>query len=104
VALHSLTLLISQRRINEVTGLGAAVTIKILPKLCPLAVSAADFRRAAQLIARARRTSLEWIGSGEIDLPHPEGFLALHDHGARPGTDRAAPDPAARLSNRPVAA
>ena len=80
VALHSLTLLIAQRLIHEIAGLQGAADIKVLPPLCPLAVSAADFRHAAQLIARARRTSLEWISSGDIDLPAPERFLALHDH------------------------
>ena len=80
VALQSLTLLIAQRLIHEMSGLSGAVTIKVLPPLCPLAVSAADFGHAAELIARARRTSLEWISSGDIDLPAPERFLALHDH------------------------
>ena len=74
VALHSLTLLIAQRLIHEIAGSAAELsTIKILPPLCPLAVSAADFRHAAQLIARARRTSLEWISSGDIDLPARSG-------------------------------
>jgi NTE family protein len=77
VALHSLTLLIAQRWIHEIAGLQGAADIKILPPLCPLA---ADFRHAAQLIARAGRTSLEWINSGDIDLPAPERFLALHHH------------------------
>lgn len=80
VALHSLTLLIAQCLINEIATLGGAVTIKILPPLCPLAVSAADFRHAVQLIGRARRSSLEWISSGDIDLPAPERFLSLHHH------------------------
>jgi NTE family protein len=80
VALHSLTLLIAQRWIHEIVGLQGSAEIKVLPPLCPLAVSAADFRHAAQLIARARRTSLEWINSGDIDLPAPERFLALHHH------------------------
>jgi NTE family protein len=80
VALHSLTLLIAQRLINEIAGLQGAAEIKVLPPLCPLAVSASDFRHAAELIARARQTSLEWISSGDIDLPAPERFLSLHHH------------------------
>lgn len=80
VALHALTLLIAQRLMHDIAGLQGAATIKVLPPLCPLAVSAADFRHAAGLVARARRTSLEWIGSGDIDLPDPERFLALHHH------------------------
>ena len=51
VALHSLTLLIAHRLIHEMRGLSGAVTIQVLPPLCPLAVSAADFGHAAELIA-----------------------------------------------------
>lgn len=81
VALHSLTLLIQQRLIHEVAALQAATTIKLLPPLCPLAVSAADFSHAKELITRARRSSLEWIDSGGTELAEPERFLTLHHHG-----------------------
>lgn len=37
------------------------------------------------LIPRARQTSLDWIDSGEIDLPDPEQFLA-HHHREHPGS------------------
>jgi NTE family protein len=81
VALHSLTLLIQQRLIHEIAALQAATTIKLLPPVCPLAVSAADFSHAKELIARARRSSLEWIDSGGTELEEPERFLTLHHHG-----------------------
>jgi NTE family protein len=80
VALHSLTLLIEQRLIHEVAAMQAVTTIKLLPPLCPLAVSAADFSHARELITRARRSSLRWIDSGATELPDPERFLALHHH------------------------
>jgi NTE family protein len=104
VALHSLTLLIAQRLIHEIAGKGGAVTIKILPPLCPLAVSAADFGHAAHLIARARRTSLEWIGSSDTDLPARERLLAPHDHRARSAPDEPGPSPDALLSSPPTLA
>jgi NTE family protein len=91
VALHSLTLLIAQRLINEVRTLSGTATIKILPPLCPLAVSAADFGHAAQLITRARLSSLDWMSSGDIDLPAPERFLALHDHDSKARGHRVRP-------------
>lgn len=81
VALHSLTLLIQQRLINEIAAMQAATTIKFLPPLCPLAVSAADFSHAQELITRARRSSLRWIDSSSTDLPDPQRFLTLHNHG-----------------------
>jgi NTE family protein len=80
VALHSLTLLIGQRLFHEISAIQAGTTIKLLPPLCPLAVSAADFSHAAELISRARRSGLEWIDSGGTELPHPERSLAPHDH------------------------
>jgi NTE family protein len=81
VALHSLTLLIQQRLLNEVATLQTAASIKLLPPLCPLDVSAADFSQAEKLITRARQTSLQWIDSGNTELPHPEQFLEPHHHG-----------------------
>jgi NTE family protein len=81
VALHSLTQLIEQRLIHEIAALQDAITIKLIPPLCPLTVSAADFSHAKELITRARRSSLRWIDSGGTDLPDPERFLALHRHG-----------------------
>ena len=80
VALHSLTLLIDQRLIHEISAIQAGTVIKLLPPLCPLAVSAADFSQANELITRARRSGLEWIDSGGTEFPHPEEFLAPHDH------------------------
>ncbi len=90
VALHSLTLLIEQRLIHEVAAMQTATTIKLLPPLCPLRISAADFSHATELIRRARRSSIRWIDSGGTDLPDPERFLALHHH-ARTGSASQVP-------------
>lgn len=79
-ALHALTLLIEQRTARDVAAMAGAAAIKVLPPLCPLRVSAADFGHGAELVARARAASLEWIDSGDIDLPAPERFLAAHRH------------------------
>lgn len=87
VALHALTLLIGQRLVHEVAAFGTLATIKLLPPLCPLAVSAADFGQAAQLIDRARRSSLHWIDTGGIDRPDPQQFLVLHSHERRDAHD-----------------
>jgi NTE family protein len=80
VALHSLTLLIAQRLIHEMSGPRWSRDDQDPASPVSLAIAAADFGHAAQLIARARDTSLEWISSGDIDLPAPERFLALHHH------------------------
>ena len=79
-ALHALTLLIEQRVARDVAALADTVSIKVLPPLCPLRTSAVDFTRAAELIARARAASAEWILGGNVDLPEPEQFLSAHRH------------------------
>lgn len=91
VALHALTLLIEQRLSHELAWLQAATTIRLLPPLCPLAVSAADFSHARDLIVRARRSSLRWIDSGGTELPDPERFLALHHHSRADATSEVNP-------------
>jgi len=88
-ALHALTLLIEQRLAREVADLAGAATLKVLPPLCPLSTSAADFTHGAALIDRARQASLDWIANGNINLPAPERFLATHRHrSAAPVTER----------------
>ena len=83
-ALHALTILIEQRLALDVAAFHDTVELVVLPPLCPLAVSSADFSRAAQLIERARRSTHAWIESGGPARPHPERFLALHAHGDAP--------------------
>ena len=84
MVLHSLTLLLEQRAIHDVATMAGEVAIRVLPPLCPLAVSAIDFGRAAELIGRARRSTLAWIEDGGTDLPAPERFLSLHKHPRHP--------------------
>lgn len=86
-ALHALTLLIEQRLILEVAHFAERADIRVLPPLCPLAVSSTDFGHGAELIERARRATARWLDDGGPRLPHPERFLSLHRH---PVPDRAA--------------
>jgi len=81
VAVHALTLLIEQRLLAEVHDPPPGTTIRLVPPLCPVSVSAADFSRAAELIHRGRRASSRWIDEGGLDLPEPAQFLSLHHHG-----------------------
>lgn len=81
VALHALTLLIEQRLIHEIADLhGSRASVKVLPPLCPLAISAADFRHAAELIDRGHRATRAWIDGGGTEVARPERFLSLHHH------------------------
>jgi NTE family protein len=80
VALQALTLLIEEQLVIEVAIHAPEVTVKVLPPLCPLTVSAADFSHAEQLIDRARRATAKWLDEGGPELPAQERFLALHHH------------------------
>jgi len=83
VAVQALTLLIEQRLIVEVARFGGAATIKVLPPLCPLAISAADFGHAAELVDRGHRDTATWLDEGGVGLAAPERFLSLHRHRTR---------------------
>jgi NTE family protein len=81
-AMQALTLLIEQRLVMEVSQFIGGATLKVLPPLCPLAVSSVDFSRAAELISRARVCTGSWLDSGGPSLPAPARFPSLHDHRA----------------------
>jgi NTE family protein len=80
VALQALSLLSQQQLIGEVERYAGPARLRVLPPLCPLKVSAADFSHADELISRARTASGSWIDRGGPDLPRPQRFLAVHDH------------------------
>jgi NTE family protein len=80
VALHALTLLIEQQLITEVTTWAPKVTVKVLPPLCPLSVSTADFTHAEELIGRARHATVAWLQQGGDELPEQHRFLGMHHH------------------------
>ena len=89
-AVHALTLLIEQRLALDVAAFHERVDLVVLPPLCPLAVSSADFRHADRLIDRAHVATGRWLDAGNHRLPHPERFLSLHHHDRRPvGADAA---------------
>jgi NTE family protein len=79
-AVHALTLLVEQRLALDVAAMRDEVELIVLPPLCPLPVSSADFRFARWLIDRARTSSGDWLDAGHHRLPYPERFLGLHQH------------------------
>ena len=83
VAVQALNLLIQRRLITDVALYAHQVDLVVLPPLCPLGISAADFRHAAELCRRAHASSARWLDGGEAHLPRPERILGMHGH--RPG-------------------
>jgi NTE family protein len=79
-AMQALTLLIEQRLVIDVAAFSGPGSIKVLPPLCPVAVSSTDFTHAGGLIERARRATGQWIDSGGPSLAAPSRFLSLHHH------------------------
>lgn len=64
-AMHALSLLIERRLQVEVRFYADKVDLAVVPHLCPLAVHAADFRHAGELIERSRKATLGWLADQE---------------------------------------
>lgn len=78
MALHALTLLTQQRLIREVQEYQDQVDLRVMPTPCPCSVAPTDFTHAAELIDRARESTL---GVLEHPLPGDQtGMLGLHRH------------------------
>lgn len=88
-ALQALTFLTQQRLIRDVAAYADRAELHVIPPLCPLAVSSADFTHAAELIERARTATTRWLGQRGDELPHQERFLSLHQHADGAGGGRA---------------
>lgn len=88
MALHALSLLIEQRLITEVSAHEGTAVIRVLPPLCPLAVSAADFTQAAELTERGLAATRRWLDGGGADRPEQSRILSLHDHHAATASAR----------------
>jgi NTE family protein len=84
VAVQALSLLVQRRLITDVALYADRVDLVVLPPLCPLRISAIDFRHAAELCRRAHASSADWLDSGAAHRPRPERILGMHGHEARP--------------------
>jgi len=80
VAVQALSLLVQRRLIADVALYADRIELVVLPPLCPLRVSAIDFRHAAELVRRAHASSAGWLDSGEAQRPRPERILGMHGH------------------------
>jgi NTE family protein len=79
MALHAILLAISQRMAFDIERYEGRVDLKVVPPLCPMAISPSDFSHGAELIDRARVQTEDWFARGT-----PAGgqsrLLTVHSH------------------------
>jgi NTE family protein len=77
VTLQAISILVQQRLISDVRELQGHVDLRVIPPLCPLDVSPADFSHGRELIDRSRATAGEWLDTLEAG---GERANTSHDH------------------------
>jgi NTE family protein len=77
--LSALSLLLHRQLLARVRDHEGRARLHVLPPLCPLSVSPADFTRAAELIGRSHGAADEWLDLGR-DTVQPATVLGLHRH------------------------
>lgn len=100
IALTSLSLLLHRGLIAQVRAYAGAARLHVVPPLCPLSVSPADFTHTSALIRRAHGCTREWLETRVrgVEPVDEASVLAWHSHDQRvrhPG-DGATQRPAAR--------
>lgn len=65
MAVHAISVVLNQRLIESLEDCWESARIRVVPPLCPVAVSPNDFAHAAELISRARESTLHWLSQGE---------------------------------------
>ncbi len=92
IAMASLSLLLHRQLVAQVRAYSGSAQLHVVPPLCPLAVSPADFTQTSLLVRRAHESTRDWLesrrgwsGRGDASV------LALHDHSSP--TRRSQPDP-----------
>lgn len=63
MALHALTLVVNQRLAVDVARFEEAADLRVIPPLCPISISPADFSHSAELIGRSHRATREWLAA-----------------------------------------
>ena len=74
MALHGLSLLIARQLIVDIERFTDAAKLRVVPPLCPLETTPADFSRASELMDRAAASTRAWLESGGLDK------AAIPDH------------------------
>lgn len=76
---HGLDVLIEQRLIAASRRADPRVMLNIVPPLCPLSVLPVDFGRSDELIARAERSTEQWLRNGREPVAGLSRALGAHN-------------------------
>ncbi|MHB8718663.1 MAG: patatin-like phospholipase family protein [Candidatus Dormibacteria bacterium] len=79
MVLQALTLLVEHQLLHEVERYERSVELHVVPPLCPVAVSPADFSQGGELIDRARASAMQWLASEPAVRSH-RAMLRPHHH------------------------
>lgn len=63
MALHGLTLTVNQRLAVDVARYEATTDLRVIPPLCPVRVSPADFSQSTELIERSHNAARAWLST-----------------------------------------
>lgn len=79
IGLQALGLLVQQRLAFDIAQYHGHIDLRVVPPLCPVGTSPADFSRADQLITASYQSTNAWFADGGPDLA-PATSLGLHPH------------------------
>lgn len=79
-AMHAIALLGCRQLRQDYERYSASIDICVVPPLCPLGQSVYDYSRGADLIQRARSSTLAWLASGGLGRSEFPGALLPHHH------------------------
>jgi NTE family protein len=84
-ALTALTLLLHRQLMAQVNHYRGPATLHVVPPLCPLAVSPADFTQTSALVVRSHEGTRRWLERSDgIDAIDDASVLSLHTHHRSP--------------------
>lgn len=89
MGLHALSLLISRQLVVDLERYAdvGSLRLRLVPPLCPLDASPADFSRAGELIERAADSTRDWLEGGGFDTLVIPDHMRPHSHDGRIAED-----------------
>lgn len=82
MAMQAITLLVQQRLVADIDRYQDRVDLRVVPPLCPLAVSPIDFGHTAELIDRSHRLTAQWLEAPDAAVDQARA-LRPHRHDQR---------------------